>query len=74
THQRATLISAAWFLLLHVPRWIFLGRLGTASTIRFLLSVFVFGLLLPYLVRSTNSLWSAIAVHISNNFLGHAFR
>ena len=72
--HRAALFSAMWFLALHIPRWILIGRIGTTDALQFLSSVFVFGLLLPYMVRSTGSLWSAIAVHVTNNLLGRALQ
>jgi uncharacterized protein len=66
----ANLITAVLFTLIHWPFWIwrngFHGSLLQTSA-----GILLLALLLGYVVRLTNSLWPAVAVHIANNLLAH---
>lgn len=66
----ANLLTAVLFTLIHWPFWLwrngFNGWLIQTSA-----GIFLLALLLGYVVKLTNSLWPAVAVHIANNFLAH---
>jgi CAAX amino terminal protease family. len=66
----ANLLTAVLFTLIHWPFWIwrngFQGWIIQASA-----GIFLLAILLGYIVKLTNSLWPAVAVHIANNFLAH---
>jgi uncharacterized protein len=66
----ANLLTAVLFTLIHWPFWIwrngFNGWLIQTSA-----GIFLLAILLGYVVKLTNSLWPAVAVHIANNFLAH---
>jgi len=66
----ANLLTAGLFTLIHWPFWIwhngFQGWIIQASA-----GIFLMAILLGYIVKMTNSLWPAVAVHIANNLLAH---
>jgi membrane protease YdiL (CAAX protease family) len=66
----ANLITAVLFTLIHWPFWLwrngFQGRIIQTSA-----GIFLLAFLLGYVVKLTNSLWPAVAVHIANNVLAH---
>jgi membrane protease YdiL (CAAX protease family) len=61
----ATLISSLLFLLIHLPGWIALHLLNTATVI----FVFVFGVVMIILFRWAKSLWAPIVSHSLNDFM-----
>lgn len=65
---RANLISAALFVLVHVPYWVSKNGLS-ANVIKDLANVFLLGCLFGWVMKKTNSLWPAVGAHIANNFL-----
>jgi len=66
----ANLLTAVLFTLIHWPFWIWHNGFHV-STIQASAGIFLMALLLGYVVKLTNSLWPAVAVHIANNFLAH---
>ena len=66
----ANLITAVLFTLIHWPFWIW--RYGfQGPVLHTSAGIFLLALLLGYVVRLTNSLWPAVALHIANNLLSH---
>ena len=61
----ATLISSLLFLLIHLPGWISLHLVRTATVI----FVFVFGVVMTILFRWAKSLWAPIVSHSLNDFM-----
>jgi len=61
----ATLLSSLLFLLIHLPGWISLHLLRTATVI----FVFVFGVVMIILFRWAKSLWAPIVSHSLNDFM-----
>ena len=66
----ANLLTAVLFTLIHWPFWLWrngfqVGMLQTSA------GIFLLAILLGYVVRLTNSLWPAVAVHVANNLLAH---
>ncbi len=71
--HRANLFTAALFLLIHVPGWLYmqgphwgLAALGA--------SIFFVGWVLGWLVELTRSLWPSILLHFLNNLLSTALK
>ncbi|HSB11186.1 MAG TPA: type II CAAX endopeptidase family protein [Blastocatellia bacterium] len=65
---KSNLISAALFVLAHVPYWVSKNGLSP-NVMRDLANVFLLGCLFGWVMKKTNSLWPAIGAHIANNFL-----
>jgi membrane protease YdiL (CAAX protease family) len=65
---KSNLISAAVFMLAHVPYWVSKNGLS-GQVIRDLANVFLLGCLFGWVMKKTNSLWPAIGAHVANNFL-----
>jgi uncharacterized protein len=64
----ANAISALLFMAVHMPYWV--SRNGfSPEIIKNLVNVFLLGCLFGWLMKKTNSLWTAIGAHIANNFL-----
>ena len=65
---KANLLQSALFVLVHWPNWIwvngFQGWILVTSV-----SIFALGLFLGWVVKRTNSIWPAVALHFINNFL-----
>jgi membrane protease YdiL (CAAX protease family) len=66
----ANLLTAVLFTLIHWPFWIWRNGLN-GWLIQTSAGIFLLAILLGYVVKLTNSLWPAVAVHIANNFLAH---
>jgi len=71
--HRANLFTAALFLLIHVPGWLYMqgphwGLLSLGA------SIFVIGWVLGWLVEITQSLWPSILLHFLNNLLSIALK
>jgi len=65
---KSNVISAAVFMLVHVPYWI--SKNGfSGPVLKDLANVFLLGCLFGWVMKKTNSLWPAIGAHIANNFL-----
>lgn len=69
--NKALFISAAYFLLLHLPGWLLIAPIMPAmQMLVFSFSVFaVVGLLSGILMRKSNSLYPSILLHAINNFI-----
>lgn len=62
-------VTAALFVALHWPAWIYLQGLGPAEIAQQSVHLFVFGLVLGVVTVLAGSLWPAIALHAANNLL-----
>ena len=67
TFQKANLIQATLFLLVHIPGWIMMGMFESIIIIRLTGFIFFIGLLNGYLLKKTGSIWSCIMVHSLSN-------
>jgi len=65
---KSNVISAALFMLTHVPYWVSKNGLS-GPVLKDLANVFLLGCLFGWVIKKTNSLWPAIGAHIANNFL-----
>ena len=65
---KSNVISAAVFMLVHVPYWVSKNGLS-GPVLKDLANVFLLGCLFGWVMKKTNSLWPAIGAHIANNFL-----
>jgi membrane protease YdiL (CAAX protease family) len=61
----ATLLSSLLFLLIHLPGWLALHLLHTATVI----FVFIFGVVMVVLFRWARSLWAPIVSHSLNDLM-----
>jgi membrane protease YdiL (CAAX protease family) len=66
---RGTLISAGLFVVLHLPAWIVLNKLGPLALIGSSLQIFVYGVLFAVLYLRTKSFWAPFIVHVVNNLV-----
>jgi uncharacterized protein len=66
---RAVLISSVLFVVLHLPVWLILDRLGTQRLITSSIYVFVYGVVFALLFLRSRSFWSSFIPHIINNLL-----
>lgn len=64
----ANILQSILFAAVHLPLWIWLNGLSI-SLLVMSMTVFILGLLLGWITSRTNSIWTAIFVHIMNNFL-----
>ena len=63
---KAGVLSAALFLLIHVPGWLYMqGPHWGLATLA--LAIFVIGWVLALLTETTHSLWPPIVLHLLNN-------
>ena len=65
---RANLLSSALFLAIHLPGWGFAGFPAAGALLSALAFVFALSLLLGYLLKRTQSLWSCVVVHTASNY------
>lgn len=63
TERRANLLSALFFLLIHVPGWLRRG-MPAASMVETGAGVFLLGLFFGYAFRKDRCLWSAVLLHM----------
>jgi CAAX protease family protein len=66
----ANLATAVLFTLIHWPFWLWHNGFHL-STLQASAGILLLAILLGYVVKLTNSLWPAVAVHIANNLLAH---
>lgn len=68
---KANVINAAFFLLLHLPGWIFIspGKSAVEMLFNSVSVFFIVGLLGGYLRKKSDSLYPPILLHIINNFI-----
>jgi membrane protease YdiL (CAAX protease family) len=64
-HALAVMMSSMLFLAIHLPGWISLNTLRPENAI----TIFIIGVVLAVIFKYSCSLWSAIIVHTSNNFI-----
>ncbi|HEY1011530.1 MAG TPA: CPBP family intramembrane glutamic endopeptidase [Herpetosiphonaceae bacterium] len=65
---RAAAVSALLFAAIHAPYWYLSGSRSGLTLLADLASVAALGLLFALALRRTGSLWSAIFLHMANNF------
>ncbi len=65
---RANLLSSALFLAIHLPGWGFAGFPAAGDLLSASAFVFALSLLLGYLLKRTQSLWSCVVVHAASNY------
>ena len=69
TSKAAMLFSALLFLFIHYPIWFVRGNLVFPGIILSSLYVFIIGVIMAYLYKKTDSLWSCIISHSLHNFI-----
>lgn len=71
TFRIANIASALLFMIAHIPYWIVFGQfsLPLYKILYDFLFVFTMGLLEGFFLKKTNSLWTCIIHHSTNNFL-----
>lgn len=62
SERKANLISAALFMLIHYPGWIFHGYSVTKIIIRSI-SVYTLGLIFGWIFRKNRSIWTGAIIH-----------
>lgn len=62
----ANVITAVLFVTIHFPIWIMEGK---GISIMNIVTVFALGVLFGYTYKKTNSLWTSILLHATNNFV-----
>lgn len=65
---KSNLISAALFMLVHMPYWVSKSGLS-GRVVKDMVNVFLLGCLFGWVMKKCNSLYPAIGAHIANNFL-----
>lgn len=66
---RANFASSLLFVLVHFPGWYALGNFSTPLVVADALGLLVFGLVFGWVMKQTDSLWSAYLLHALNNLL-----
>ena len=69
TFKAALIFSSFLFLLIHYPIWFVRGNLTFPNLIFSSLYVFIIGIIMAYLYKKTDSLWSCIISHSLHNFI-----
>lgn len=63
----ANFAQAALFLLIHIPGWILLHQFGFPRALGSIASVLAMGVVLGFVRRKADSLWSCMILHSFNN-------
>ncbi len=69
TFWNANILSALFFVAIHVPVWLMIDGLAASSLAKSALWVFCFGLAMGYLLKISKTLWVPIIAHAGNNFI-----
>lgn len=70
--RKANVLSSLIFVFIHFPKWFSLGYFSHYTVIGSINFIFVFGLLMGYIFKKSNSLWPCIFIHLTNNFISYA--
>jgi len=65
---KSNIAQALLFLLIHFPGWILLNQFVYPNIIGNIAFIFIIGILMGYILKKTDSLWSCIIAHSFINF------